>query len=69
VCTYVPESRSQAEESSVHQYTFIMISKKERMFPGTRNRNQYMYRITDFINLANIALLMWIGYKELPGQK
>jgi hypothetical protein len=45
VCTYVPERRSQAEESSVHQYTFIMISKKERMFPATRNRYQSMYSI------------------------
>ncbi len=43
VCTYVPERRSQAEESSVHQYTFIMISRKDRMLPGTRKRNQSMY--------------------------
>jgi hypothetical protein len=47
--TYVPERRSQAEESSVHQYTFIMISRKDRMFPGTRNRNQYMLQNYRFL--------------------
>jgi hypothetical protein len=32
----LPERRSQAEESSVQKYTFIMISRKERMLPAQR---------------------------------
>jgi hypothetical protein len=64
VCTNVPERRSQAEESSVHQYTFIMISRKERMLPGSRNRHQLMYTITDFINLSLALTHGLINYKD-----